>query len=320
MAARLSGNTITSGAPAYGGGVYNCEIFKFTDGTITGNSVESDSLNVYGGGICNHLNGKFTMSGGTISNNTAKTNGVGKGGGVCIYGSTFTMSGGEIRNNNVSTNTSSASNNSIGGGGIYFDSGSNENFTLSGGTITGNTTKGKGAGICIYSNASQENFHLSGNPVVWDNKTGDKQCNLYMDQKYDLTSPLTPGAKVGLSLLRYNNNVMVNVDSSITGDMSQYFVSDDSAYKLETSGSTIIRKSAHIHAWQFDKKDGNDSKVFVTCTGTTGTCAYQTTPATVSISTDKTKYDVETITEAPKAVLTYSNWPDGLAKIPGVCH
>ena len=310
----ISGNTITSGAPAYGGGVYNCEIFKFTDGTITGNSVESDSLNVYGGGICNHLNGKFTMSGGTISNNTAKTNGVGKGGGVCIYGSTFTMSGGEIRNNNVSTNTSSASNNSIGGGGIYFDSGSNENFTLSGGTITGNTTKGKGAGICIYSNASQENFHLSGNPVVWDNKTGDKQCNLYMDQKYDLTSPLTPGAKVGLSLLRYNNNVMVNVDSSITGDMSQYFVSDDSAYKLETSGSTIIRKSAHIHAWQFDKKDGNDSKVFVTCTGTTGTCAYQTTPATVSISTDKTKYDVETITEAPKAVLTYSNWPDGLAK------
>lgn len=96
--------------------------------------------------------------------------------------------------------------------------------------------------------------------------------------------------------------------------MSKYFVSDDSAYKLETSGSTIIRKSAHIHDWQFQKEDGNNSKVFVTCKGTIGTCNYQTQSATMTISTAQTKYDYEKITEAPKAVLIYSdNWPDGLA-------
>lgn len=301
------------GGPAYGGGVYSDDKFVFTGGTITNNRVQSARTNVFGGGIYNDQ-GEFTMSGGTISNNTAKTDGVCKGGGVCIYPSAFTMSGGEISGNQALTYTASASPNSCDGGGIYFDSGTSGNFTLSGGTITGNTTKGKGAGIYIYNNVSQENFHLSGNPFVWDNKTDNKQCNLYMYQSYDLKSPLTDGAKVGLSLLRYNNNVMVNVASSITEDMSQYFVSDDSDYTLERSGSTIIRKSAHIHDWQFDKKDGNNSKIFITCNGT-GTCAYQTTPATVTISTAQKEYDYETITEAPKAVLTYSdNWPKDLAK------
>lgn len=315
----ISGNYINSwySSPACGGGVYNNSKFEFTGGTITGNRLEAASVNVFGGGVYNDQSGNFTMSSGIISNNTTKTNGASGGGGVCIYRSTFTMNSGEISGNQALTYTASASPNACDGGGIYFDSGTIGNFTLSGGTITGNTTKGRGAGICIddYSEHDQEYFHLSGNPVVWDNKTNDKQSNLYMYCRYDLKSPLTPGAKVGLSLLRYNNNVMVNVDPSITDDMSQYFVSDDSAYTLETIGSTIIRKSAHTHDWQFKKEDGNNSKVFVTCAGTVGTCDYQTKPATVTISTAKTVYDCAQITEAPKAVLTYSNnWPDGLAK------
>lgn len=313
----ISGNYISTwySSPAYGGGVYNNSKFEFKGGTITGNKLEAASVNVFGGGVYNDQSGNFTMSSGIISNNTTKTNGASGGGGVCIYRSTFTMNSGEISGNQALTYTASASPNACDGGGIYFDSGTIGNFTLSGGTITGNTTKGKGAGICIYSDASQKNFHLSGNPVVWDNTTDGKQSNLYMDQSYDLKIPLTKGAKVGLSLKWVNkDNVMVNVGSGITEDMSKYFASDDSAYKLVTSGSTIIRKSAHIHDWQFDKKDGNNSKIFITCNGT-GTCAYQTTPATVTISTAQKEYDYETITEAPKAVLTYSdNWPDGLAK------
>lgn len=286
----ISGNYIDSwnGGPAYGGGVYNNKIFKFTGGTITGNRVQSAQMNVFGGGIYNDQGGEFTMSGGAISGNQALT-----------Y-------------------TSSASNNSIDGGGIYFTSGTTGNFTLSGGTITGNTAKGKGAGIFIYDydKYDQTYFHLSGNPVVWDNKTDNKQCNLYMYYRYDLKSPLTPDAKVGLSLKEVNNNnVMVNVGSGITEDMSQYFASDDSAFKLETSGSTIIRTPAHTHSWEFTKKDGNNSKIFVTCKGTIGTCDYKNDQATVSISTDQTVYDCALIKEAPKAVLTYSNnWPDGLTK------
>lgn len=312
----ISGNYINSwnGGPAYGGGVYSNDTFKFTGGTITGNKVQSEYMNVYGGGVCNDTGGKFTMSGGTISNNTAKTDGVCRGGGVYNMDSDFTMSSGFIINNQALTSTKTASANACTGGGIYFERNTTRNFTLSGGTITGNTTKGRGAGICIddYSEHDQEYFHLSGNPVVWDNKTNDKQSNLYMYCRYDLKSPLTPGAKVGLSLLRYNNNVMVNVDPSITDDMSQYFVSDDSAYTLETSGSTIIRKSAHTHNWKYEKVDQSTGSV--TCNGP-GTCAYKTTQATVSISTAQKEYDSETITEAPKAVLTYSNnWPDTLPK------
>ena len=316
----ISGNYIDTwyGGPAYGGGVYNSSTFEFKSGTITGNRVKSESKNVFGGGVCNYQNGDFTMSGGTISNNTTQTNGASWGGGVYIYRSAFTMSGGKISGNQALTYTASASPNSCDGGGIYFECYHDGKFELSGGTITGNTAKGKGAGIYIYDNsdAYQKYFHLSGNPVVWDNTMDGQQSNLYMYQSYDLKSPLTDGAKVGLSLRWvYDNNVMVNVNQSITEDMSKYFVSDDSAYKLETSGSTIIRTSAHTHDWQFKKEDGNDSKGFVTCKSTVGTCNYQTQPATMTISTDKPEYDSETITDAPKAVLTYSNnWPDGLAK------
>ena len=86
-------------------------------------------------------------------------------------------------------------------------------------------------------------------------------------------------------------------------------------YVCTQCGNTIIRTSAHTHNWKFTKENGNDSKVFVTCKGTIGTCDYKTTTATVSISPDKPKYDYETIKEAPKAVLTYSNnWPTDLAK------
>lgn len=306
----ISGNYIDSrnGGRAYGGGVYSNDIFKFTGGTITGNRVQSEDTHVFGGGVYNDTDGKFTMSGGTISNNMTNTNGVSWGGGVCIYHSDFTMSSGTISGNTASGD----------GGGIYFESSTTGNFTLSGGTITGNTAKADGAGICIYANNEydQTYFHLSGNPYIWDNKTDNKQSNLYMYHKYDLKSPLTTGAKVGLSLKWVNkDNVMVNVDKSVTDDMSKYFASDDSAYTLETIGSTIIRKSTHTHDWQFKKEDGNNSKVFVTCKGTIGTCDYQTKPATVTISTAKTVYDYAQITEAPKAVLTYSNnWPDGLAK------
>ena len=306
----ISGNYIDSrnGGPAYGGGVYSNDIFKFTGGTITGNRVQSEDTHVFGGGVYNDTDGKFTMSGGTISNNMTNTNGVSWGGGVCIYHSDFTMSSGTISGNTASGD----------GGGIYFESSTTGNFTLSGGTITGNTAKADGAGICIYANNEydQTYFHLSGNPYIWDNKTDNKQSNLYMYHKYDLKSPLTTGAKVGLSLKWVNkDNVMVNVDKSVTDDMSGYFASDDSAYTLETIGSTIIRKSAHTHDWQFKKEDGNNSKVFVTCKGTMGTCDYQTKPATMTISTAQEVYDCAQITEAPKAVLTYSNnWPDGLAK------
>lgn len=314
----ISENSINSwySSPAYGGGVYNNSKFEFTGGTITGNRLEAGSVNVFGGGVYNDAGGGFTMSGGTISNNTTKTNGASRGGGVCIYHSAFTMSSGTISGNQALTYTASASPNACDGGGIYFESSTTGNFTLSGGRITGNTAKGDGAGICIYdySDDDQKYFHLSGNPVVWDNKTDNKQCNLYMYQSYDLKSPLTDGAKVGLSLKWMSmNNVMVNVDSNISDDMSKYFVSDDSAYMLETSGSTIIRKSAHTHNWKYEKAD--QSKGSVTCTGTTGTCDYQNKPATVKISTAKPVYDCAQIKEAPKAELTYSNnWPTDLAK------
>lgn len=105
-----------------------------------------------------------------------------------------------------------------------------------------------------------------------------------------------------------------------TSEVADYFHSDRDGYVIKcantddshTTHTLNLTVSPHTHSWQYTNAD--KSTISVTCNGT-GTCAYQTTPATVSISTDKTKYDVETITVAPKAVLTYSsNWPDTLPK------
>lgn len=307
----ISENKVTSrSAPARGGGVYNNSEFQLTGGTIYGNTIKgfNNRSNLYGGGVCNDAGGRFTMSGGMISGHAATAGGVAYGGGVYNKDSNFTMNGGTITDNSVSSD----------GGGIYF-AGDGRSWTISGGTITGNRATGDGAGVCICADRESDQMclQLSGDPVIWENTKDGQQSNLYMYQKYDLKNAMTQGAKVGLSLKHVSSDdVMVQVDSSITDDMSGYFASDDSTYMLETSGSTIIRKKVpHTHKWSYSSSKDR-STVSVTCTGTIGTCDYQTTPATLTISTAKRVYDYDENMEAPTATLTYSNnWPSDLPKI-----
>lgn len=242
--------------------------------------------------------GEFTMDGGTIKENKI---------GVSLYAifdknkweiltsPKYTMTGGEIINNTeIGVDM-----------GAYTDSGTNSSYSSGGKLFVGGTAKIQNNGKNNYGNVY---FH-------------------YGEIKLAST-PFTEGAYIGIttsnSILPTEGKPLLIVENvSSQDEVADYFHSDmdgyvikcadtDSSHTMHTLNLTV---SPHTHNWKFTKENGNDSKVFVTCTGTTGTCDYQTKQATVTISTAKTVYDCAQITEAPKAELTYSNnWPTDLAK------
>ena len=163
------------------------------------------------------------------------------------------------------------------------------------------------------------------------NKNTNGYGNVYFrygEIKLTSSPAFTKGAYIGITtpdrtLPTAGNPLLIVGNVSSQDEVADYFHSDRDGYVIKcantddshTTHTLNLTVSPHTHSWQFTKENGNDSKVFVTCTGTTGTCDYKDTPATVTISTTQKEYDCATITEAPEAVLTYSdNWPDGLAK------
>lgn len=240
--------------------------------------------------------GEFTMDGGTIKENEI---------GVSLYAifnkkkweiltsPKYTMTGGEIINNTeVGVDM-----------GAYTDSGTNSPYSSAGKLFVGGTAKIQNNGKNNYGNVY---FHYG---------------------EIKLTStPFTEGAYIGIttsnSILPTEGKPLLIVENvSSQDEVADYFHSDRDGYVIKcanTDGSHTthtlnLTVSPHTHSWVYTNVD--KSTISVTCNGT-GTCDYTTTPATVSISTAQKEYDCTQITEAPKAVLTYSdNWPKDVAQV-----
>ena len=241
--------------------------------------------------------GEFTMDGGTIKENKI---------GVSLYAifnkkkweiltsPKYTMTGGEIINNTeIGVDM-----------GAYTDSGTGSSYSSGGKLFVGGTAKIQNNG----NNYGNVYFH-------------------YGEIKLAST-PFTEGAYIGItasnSILPTEGKPLLIATGASPSEVADYFHSDRDGYVIKcantddshTTHTLNLTVSPHTHSWNFTKENGNDSKIFVTCTGTTGTCAYKTTQATVTISTTQKEYDCATITEAPKAVLTYSdNWPKDVAQV-----
>ena len=241
--------------------------------------------------------GEFTMDGGTIKENKI---------GVSLYAifnkkkyeiltsPKYTMTGGEIINNTeIGVDM-----------GAYTDSGTNSSYSSGGRLFVGGTAKIQNNGKNNYGNVY---FH-------------------YGEIKLAST-PFTEGAYIGIttsnSILPTEGKPLLIVENvSSQDEVADYFHSDMDGYviKCANAGSshTIhtlnLTVSPHTHSWKYANVD--ISTVSVTCISTTGTCDYQNNPATVKISTAQKEYDCTQITEAPKAVLTYSdNWPKDVAQV-----
>jgi hypothetical protein len=148
----VQNNTAKNGA----GGVGNtlaAAVFKFTAGTISGNSgsftmaggtISSNKATQNGGGVHTDGGATFLFENGIIENNTA----TGAGGGIINYKATLTMAGGTIRGNTANN-----------GGGVFTDgdAASKGSFTLNAGSITGNTATLNGGGVFVGANGTFTN-------------------------------------------------------------------------------------------------------------------------------------------------------------------
>lgn len=318
--------------------MYGGEISRNTDYGVE--IMKGPTFNMYGGVIkdnpsrIQHIGvwcqgGTFKMSGGEISSCTrgvhvtctddnSSRSGVGS----------FEMSGGTIKGNEIGVSLFTRYN-----GKEYSTNNitKSSKFTMTGGEIINNTEIGVDMGCNKH-----ENFHAGGELTVGgtakiqdnSNKNTNGYGNVYFrygEIKLTSSPAFTKGAYIGITtpdktLPTAGNPLLIVGNVSSQDEVADYFHSDRDGYVIKcadtdsshTTHTLNLTVSPHTHNWVYTNVD--KSTISVACNGT-GTCAYQTTPATVSISTDKPKYDVETITEAPKAVLTYSdNWPDGLAK------
>ena len=291
------------------GGVIKDITTRNSNANISGVYCKGSYFNMHGGVIsgckrgvhvtCNSDNpkipvvpGKFTMDGGTIKENEI---------GVSLYAyfydnkvlksPDFTMTGGEIINNtDIGVDM-----------GCYTDGGTNSPYGAGGHLFVGGTAK-------VQSNSKYN--------VYFDFSKGEI--------KLATSEALTEGAYIGIttpySTLPTEGNPLLIVENvSSQNEVADYFHSDRDGYVIvcDTSDpherhTLYLTVSPHTHDWTYMSIDM--STVEVSCNGN-GTCAYKTNPATVTISTAKKQYDYETIKEAPKAVLTYSdNWPKDLKK------
>ena len=306
----------------------------------------------YGVEIMSH--GKFNMSGGVIKDNPSKIAHIGvwcqggtfnmSGGEInsCTRGvhvtctdvssnsvaGRFEMSGGTIKGNEIGV---SLFNRYDGKGDSTNNIIQSSKFTMTGGEIINNTKIGVDMGYNRHDNTFHAGGELTvgGTARISDNSNKNAYGNVYFRYgKIKLTSSpaLTKGAYIGITTpdrtLPTEGKPLLIVENVFSQDeVAGYFHSDrdgyvikcadtDSSHTIHTLNLTV---SPHTHNWQYTNAD--KSTISVTCNGTVGTCNYRTNPATVKISTAQTTYGSETITEAPKAVLTHSdNWPDGLAK------
>lgn len=280
--------------------------------------------------------GAFNMYGGMIS-------GCGRGVHVTCYpsytssdfpiGGNFTMTGGTIKENDIGIDVFSY---------FYMENGrrtdklqESAEFTMTGGEIINNTDMGVDMGL--YADGSSSNYESGGNLTVGgtariqnnSNNGTYSHGNVYFDKcDKDImlasSKPLTEGAYIGITTgtLPTEGNPLLIADNVYSqAEVTDYFHSDRDGYVIVCTNNDdshvrhtlYLAVSPHTHNWTYMYRDM--STVYVFCNGTTGTCDYKTTPATLTISTDQSVYDYDKNMEAPVATLTHSaNWPSTLTK------
>ncbi len=188
------------------------------NGTITGGDGGHDKR---GGGF--HVDGgSVIVNNVTISDNTGSW-----GGGVFMKSGSFTMNDSHIDYNHSVTD----GNNYHDAGGVYLDGGT---FTMNGGTIQNNTvTADKKNGVCLANDSARLN--ISGDAVIYNNKDGDAQENLFAVAVFGGASPLYitgelgSKAKIGITSDLYQ--VFTKSENTDYNDPTK-FVSDNSAYRV----------------------------------------------------------------------------------------
>ena len=189
--------------------------------TVTGPGKITGGSGFHGGGIHVEGNSSVVLDNCEISGNTGHY-----GGGLYLKNGTITMKNGTV----VKENSASEG---FGGSGIYAEG--SGTLIMDGCTFTNNENRNNGQyAVFLCGNA---NAKISGAPLIYDNKYGSAQHNLYMFQADDqhsyvlINGELTDGAKIGVgqrnNVGEYTRGWKANMGDA---EPSDYFVSDNSDY------------------------------------------------------------------------------------------
>ena len=306
----------------YGVEIMSSGIFNMYGGVIKDNPSKIKYIGVWCQG------GIFNMSGGEINGCTRGVHVTCTDYSSNSIAGRFEMSGGTITGNEIGVSLFTRYN---GNGYSTNNIIQSSKFTMTGGEIINNTR----IGVDMGYNRLEPDFHaggeltVGGTAKIQDNSNKNAYGNVYFRYgKIKLAStPFTEGAYIGIttpdSTLPTAGKTLLIATVTSPSEVAGYFHSDRDGYVIKcadtdsshTTHTLNLTVSPHTHDWEYTKKKNDDSTVYVSCKSTIGTCDYQNNPATVTIRTDQTTYDSATITEAPKAKLTYSaNWPEGVKK------
>ena len=301
------------GVEIYAGGTFNMRggVIKYDT-----NPASYDRIGVFCRG------GALNMYGGVIS-------GCGRGVHVTcrdsdpIVAGEFKMTGGTIKENEVGVSLFS-----------YFDDNNNKilktsEFTMTGGEIISNTETGVDMGVHTFD----KNFAAGGKLLVGGTAKiqSNGEYNVYFnfskgEIKLATSEALTEGAYIGITtpygtLPTEGNPLLIAENLYSQVEVADYFHSDRDGYVIvcantddaHTTHTLYLTVSPHTHDWTYMRIDMSTVDVF--CNGTTGTCDYKATPATLTIRTAQSVYEYDKNMETPVATLTHSaNWPSDLTR------
>mgnify|MGYP004647021679 CR=1 FL=1 len=306
----------------YGVDIWKGATFNMYDGVIKDNPSKIGHIGVWCQG------GTFNMSGGEISSCTRGVHVTCTDDSSRSVDGKFVMSDGTITGNEIGVSLFTRYD---GKGSSTQNIIQSSKFTMTGGEIINNTKIGVDMGYNIHDSTFRAGGKLTvgGTARIQDNsnKNASSYGNVYFrygEIKLTSSPALTEGAYIGIttpdSTLPTEENPLLIATGYSENEITDYFHSDRDGYVIvctntddpHNTHTLKLTVSPHTHNWKYTKAD--ESTISVACNGA-GTCAYKTTLATMSIRTAQTEYDYKTITEAPKAMLTYSNnWPKDVAK------
>ena len=318
-----------------GGGVYVGNGGTFTmhnNASVTENAMSNNRIGILNGAGVYVNGGTFTMyNSASVTNNAASgyKNGTGDGGGVYVNGGNF-----EMNDDATSVSGNTATNY---GGGVYV-SGKSSTFTMnSSASITGNSasfggggvyassgtfnmndsskvTDNAGSGVFVYDSAT---FIVSASPTVTGNTRDRAASNVYLtgSAKITIADHGLDGIENSIGVTKGGSGVGTLIAIGANQDYSSKFFVDNKQYKVgydATEEQLVLTAVKHTHSWSYQKV--GDATIKAVCTGTPGSCDYQTTPPTVTISMTQSTYTYSEGMDTPTAKLTYDNWPSDLDK------
>ena len=191
--------------------------------TVTGPGKITGGSGFHGGGIHVEGNSSLVLDNCEISGNTGHY-----GGGLYLKNGTITLKNGTAVKNNSATE-------GFGGSGIYAEG--SGTLILEGGTFTNNEIRNNNQyAVFLAGNA---NAQISGAPVIYDNKYGSTQKNLYMFQAGNqhsivrIAGALTDGAKIGVGQTTLTGEITSGwKDKMGNANPSKYFTSDNNSYSV----------------------------------------------------------------------------------------